>query len=333
MGGGWVVDPELQSIVEALPHFDLSDISGARQRFNALRAKAPAFEPADNLELTKLAIPAPAGSTDIAIRICAPVPREYSRPLPALLWIHGGGFVMGDLDGDQAVAAGIAMQVGALVVTVDYRLAPEHPYPAAFDDCYTCLVWLAEQAHSLRIDPERVAVGGISAGAGLAAAISLAARDRGGPAICLQLLDVPVLDDRLETPSMREYTDTPLWTRADAAHSWAAYLGSSPPDPVPAYAAPARSTDRRGLPPAYIVTCECDPLRDEGISFAQGLMQAGVATELHHYPGTFHGASSAGVGTAIARRMVEDRVEALRRAFRDPREGAEVSSSSTEERE
>jgi len=309
---GYAYDPELAPVVAALPRLDLGDIGRARAVLLAMRERMPAFAAPETVEISRRAIPGPDGAPPL--EVCVISPRGRAGLAPALLWIHGGGFVLGDIDGDLPSATHIAVQAGAIVVCVGYRLAPESPYPAAVDDCYAALCWLAGHAGELGVDARRIAAGGISAGAGLAAAAALVARDRGGPALCLQLLETPVLDDRADTDSMRAFNDTPLWTRDNAVASWLAYLGPTPPDPVPAYAAPARAVDLTGLPPAYVVTCEFDPLRDEGIAYAGRLIRAGVPTELHHYPGTFHGASGAGAGTAISGRMVRDRTEAIQRA-------------------
>jgi acetyl esterase len=309
----YAYDPELAPIAAALPRLDLTDIGRARAVLLDMRASMPAFVIPETVELTRRTIPGPAAAPPV--EICVITPRSREVPASGLLWIHGGGFVLGDVDGDLSSPVRIAAEAGAVVVSVGYRLAPEDPYPAAVEDCYAALGWLAGQAGELGIDPHRIAVGGISAGAGLAAAVALMTRDRGGPALCLQLLETPVLDDGTDTESMRAFTDTPLWTRDNAITSWSAYLGPTPPDPVPPYAAPARAGALAGLAPAYVVTCEFDPLRDEGIAYAARLISAGVPTELHHYPGTFHGASGAGAGTAIASRMVRDRIDALRRAY------------------
>ena len=192
-----------------------------------------------------------------------------------------------------------------MVVSVEYRLAPEHPFPAGLEDCYAALVWTATEAKKLGIDPERIAIAGQSAGGGLAAATALLARDRGGPKLCFQLLEIPELDDRLDTPSMLAFTDTPLWNRPNAVWSWRHYLGPDHRGEVSPYAAPARAENLAGLPPAYISTMEFDPLRDEGILYALRLLQAGVSVELHSYPGTFHG--SALLPTAeVSRRNMEE---------------------------
>jgi acetyl esterase len=302
-------DAELVAVVDSLPELDLRDIPAARDGM-ARRRDDPPFERPGSLRMSE-AVTSSADGHPVQLRIVAPAARAPT--VGALLFLHGGGFVLGDVD-DLTGPAEIAEHAGVVVVSVGYRLAPEHPYPAALDDCYAGLCWTRAHAGELGADSARIAVGGISAGAGLAAALALLARDRGGPAIAFQLLDIPVLDDRLVTPSMQAFTDTPLWNRENARRSWAAYLGAEHDGEPPAYAAPARATDLRGLPPAYVVTCEFDPLRDEGIAYANRLMQAGVPTELHSYPGTFHGSGSVGAGTAISDRMTADRLQALRRA-------------------
>jgi acetyl esterase len=308
----YAFDPELAAIVAVIPPLDITDIPAARANMLAMRQELPPFETPESITIRKRTVPGPPGDPDVEVAVFTP--KTLAAGAPGMYWIHGGGFVLGDVDGDMAIPAQFAAELGAVVVSVEYRLAPEHPFPAPAEDCYAGLVWMAEHAEELGFDPRRLAVGGLSAGGGLAAALTLMTRDRGGPSLCFQLLDIPDLDDRLSTPSMKQFVDTPIWNRPNAVLSWDAYLGPDRGETSP-YAAPARAADLTGLPPAYVVTCEFDPLRDEGIEYAQRLMQAGVATELHHYPGTFHGASGAGVGTAIAARMVSDRVAALGRAF------------------
>jgi acetyl esterase len=306
-------DPELAPVASAYPDIDFADVRTARQVFATMRQQLPPFAPPDTVLIEKRAVPGPPGDPDI--EVCIITPRDLAASAPALYWMHGGGFVLGDVDGDMEAPTHLAAALGVVAVSVEYRLAPEHPFPAPAEDCYAGLTWLAGNASQLRIDPARIAVGGVSAGGGLAAAMALMARDRGGPALCFQVLDIPDLDDRLTTPSMNAYADTPVWSRPKAVLSWRAYLGPEHAGGTSPYAAPARATDLSGLPPAYVVTCEFDPLRDEGIEYAQRLMQAGVSTELHHYPGTFHGSCAAAMGTAISRRMIDDRTSALARAF------------------
>jgi acetyl esterase/lipase len=203
------------------------------------------------------------------------------------------------------------------VVSVDYRLAPEDPYPAGLEDCYAGLVWFAEHAEEYGVDPDRIAIHGISAGGGLCAGLALLARDRGGPAIAFQYLGVPEVDDRLGTASMSAYIDTPLWNQPNAVLSWAAYLGAGVPGTadVPVYAAPARASDLSGLPAAYVSAMEFDPLRDEGIAYALALQAAGVQVELHMFPGTFHG-SSLVEHAVISQLERSEEITVLRRGLR-----------------
>ncbi|MFE6163909.1 alpha/beta hydrolase [Streptomyces sp. NPDC056486] len=229
----------------------------------------------------------------------------------AIVWLHGGAWVMGDLDSDRHFAARIAADADTVVISVDYRRSPEHRFPAALDDTYAVLTWAAEHAAELRIDSNAIAVGGHSCGAGLAAAVALRARDQQGPAIRFQLLNQPLLDDRQETWSQRNFTDTPLHDRDTLTAVWRHYLGSQPAHP---YAAPARADDLSGLPPAYVATADSDPLRDEGITYALRLLQAGVPVELHQWPGTFHG-SLAVLSADVSQRQFTELGAALRRAL------------------
>ena len=223
--------------------------------------------------------------------------------------------MMGDIEMMDVVCQMYCSELDAVIVSVGYRLAPEHPYPAGLHDCYAALVWLHDQAADLGVDPSRIGVGGGSAGGGLSAAVALLARDLGGPALCFQFLQIPELDDRLETPSMQQFTDTPLWNRPNAVWSWKHYLGDlHGTDDIPYTAAPSRCTDLSGLPPAYVTTAEFDPLRDEGILYALGLLQAGVPVELHSYPGTFHGSGLIPTA-AVSQRDGAESLEALRRGL------------------
>jgi acetyl esterase/lipase len=255
------------------------------------------------MEIEDRTVPA---DPDVPVRIYRP-----HRAQGAIVWLHGGGFVMGDLDTEHPWAARVADGSGAVVVSVGYRRAPEHRFPAALDDAYAALTWTAEHAAEIGIDPERIAVGGHAAGAGLAAAVALRARDQQGPPIRYQLLNQPELDDRQETWSARTFTETPFMTRDKVAASWRHYLGPAPASP---YAAPARADDLSGLPPAYIASAEFDPNRDEAIGYAQRLLQAGVPVELHQWPGTFHG-SQAVLSAQVSQRQTAELADALRRAL------------------
>ena len=303
---GYHFDSELSEYVPRLPTvIDMTDVGRVRaQQLFDEEELDPAKPDVGWLDRT---LP---GSGEVKVRIYRP--GGATTTLPAILQIHGGGFVVGGLDSSHRVAARMARAVRAVVVSVDYRLAPEHPYPAALDDCDAALAWLVDNAVQLDLDPERIAVAGESSGACLAAALALRARDRGKSPIRFQALDMPVLDDRLETHSMRMFTDTPIWTRSAAEQTWAMYLGGG--DDGTHYAVPARAADLSGLPPAYVSTMEFDPLRDEGIAYALRLLQAGIQVELHTFPGTFH-ASSLLPHAAISKWAERDRHEALHRAL------------------
>ena len=220
----------------------------------------------------------------VPVRIYRPKP---DRPAPCFVYIHGGGWILGDLDTNDSVAWGFAEGTGATVVSVDYRLAPEHRYPAAFDDCYEVVTHLARHASAFGIDAHRIAVGGDSAGGNLTAAVALALRDRGGPRIVAQALIYPVLDTDIDRPSYIDNADAPLLTRAGMMHYLDDYLGTYRNDPPP-YAMPLRAADLSNLPPAYVHTAEYDPLRDEGKVYADRLAAAGTKSEYRCAKGMVH---------------------------------------------
>ena len=310
-------DPELASLLEFLPDVSLgiSEPVKARAGFLELVAQLNADIDQHGVAIYNRSIPGPTGAPDVAIRLYSPEGLEQA--VPAILHIHGGGFVIGDLDSELGSCVALCRQLGAVVVSVDYRLAPETPYPGPLEDCYAALEWVSSNSAQLSTDPTRIAVFGQSAGGGLAAATCLLAKDRDGPDICFQYLGIPELDDRLQTPSMQRFVDTPMWNRPNAELSWDFYLGDQyqrGADDVPYHAAPARAEDLTGLPPAYISTMEFDPLRDEGVQYALNLMQAGVATELHSFPGTFHGSALFSTAQVSQRESVE-MFAVLRRAL------------------
>jgi acetyl esterase/lipase len=310
------IDPELLPWLDMLPAVTLSDhesLLAARASLAQLGDVLPVYEPRNPIDVRDTAVPGPSDAPDVPVRVYTPANRTGA--VPGLLYIHGGGFVLGDLEMFHASLLRLVDELGIVIVSVDYRLAPEHPFPAPVEDCYAALQWVEAKAAELGIDPARLGVGGESAGGGLSAAVALLARDRGGPALSFQYLGIPEVDDRLDTPSMRAYTDTPMWNQPNAVYSWTSYLGAEPGGAgVSPYAAPARAADLSGLPPAFVTTCQFDPLRDEGIQYAQRLAHAGVATELRLYPGTFHGSSLVETA-AISRRMFADEVDALRRGL------------------
>lgn len=308
----YAFDPELAAAIPMLPAFDLSDLPAARARIVEFRAQFPAPDAA-GVYVEDRPIPGREGDPDVILRIYRP--QQQTAPA-AIYHVHGGGFILGDLEIDHARNLQLARELGVVVVSVGYRLAPETPYPGPLEDVYAGLVWTAKNAAELGVDPQRIVIHGVSAGGGLCAGLALLARERGGPDIAFQFLAHPEVDDRLATPSMLTYTDTPVWNRPNAVLSWDSYLGAGVPgtDDVPVYAAPARATDLAGLPPAYISVMHFDPLRDEGVAYALALLAAGVSVELHLFPGTFHGAEMVEQAAIVQRERAEE-VAVLRRAL------------------
>ena len=240
-------------------------------------------------EVSERLVPGLSGAPDVSLLICRPV--GVQAPVGCLYFIHGGGMIMGDnRSGGFLGALAHADQLGAAVVSVEYRLAPETPHPGPVEDCYAGLIWTVEHADELGVDPARVIVGGASAGGGLAAGVTLFARDRGGPALLGQLLLCPMLDDRNATPSAQQMAGLGVWDRAANEVGWTALLGAARGGPdVSRYAAPARATDLSGLPPAFIDVGSAETFRDEDVAYATAIWQAGGRAELHVWPGGFHG--------------------------------------------
>src|SRR3954471_18842759 len=308
-------DPELAEIAALSVNPAPTDPVAARERMVEMMASLQLDLDVSGLDIEDRTIAGATGDPDVLVRVYSPKVRT-ADPVPAVLYIHGGGFFVGSIDTEHGGSARLAQELGVVVVSVEYRLAPEHPFPAGLEDCYAALQWLHAQADALGVDPARVAVTGGSAGGGLAAGLALLARDRGGPAICFQYLGIPELDDTLETPSMQRFADTPMWSRPQAVQSWQWYLGDAyGTDDVSPYAAPFRATNLAGLPPAYVSTMEFDPLRDEGIIYALRMLAAGVSVELHSFPGTFHGSGMV-TAAAVTRREGIERFAVLRRALR-----------------
>jgi acetyl esterase/lipase len=314
----YVLDPELAVVAAALPRMDLSDLASARETERLLVDHLPTYEARTALSIRDITVAGRQDAADVSARVYAPA--EPSPPAPALLYLHGGAYVMGGLPLADSTARMIVDRSGVIVVAVDYRLAPEHPYPAGLEDSYAVLRWAVDKGAEYGIDTDRLGVLGESAGGGLAAALALLARDRHGPRLTAQFLDAPTIDDCLNTPSMRTLSDTPAWQSANSPRSWRYYLlGTAEPGgaDVPIYAAPGRAmvNDLSGLPPAFVTAYQVDPTRDEGLDYAHRLIQAGVPTEVHHYACAFHMAHII-PGTAIGARMIADRIEAIRRMMR-----------------
>ncbi|GGR58953.1 MULTISPECIES: alpha/beta hydrolase [Streptomyces] len=304
-----LLDPELAAVAASLPRTDLTDPVAVRETALAAARAAVAALPADDaVQITDLETSGP--------RVRLYRPADAPAPAPVLLDFHGGAFVMGSVDSEHRRALDLARRTGFVVISVDYRLAPEHPFPAGLEDCYEALCWTVKNATELGVDPDRLAVVGGSAGGGLAAAVTLLSRDRGGPSIAFQLLICPALDDRMRTRSAATFTDVPAFDSAAVAQMWPHYIPARAGTATElAYAAPARAEDLSGLPAAYIVTAEHDPLRDEGNQYALRLLDAGVPVELHHVPGTFHVFDHVAPDADVSRRARAEMAAALVRAL------------------
>ena len=254
-------------------------------------------------------IPGPGG--EIPVRIYTP---DAAGPLPALVYFHGGGWVLGDLDGSDAQCRMLTNAVGCVTVSVDYRLAPEAKFPAPAEDCYAATLWVCDNAKSLGCDSTRVAVGGTSAGANLAAVVPLMARDRERPAIAFQLLVYPITDGSMNTRSYRENAEGYFLTSQSMDWFWGHYVKDDS-DRAHPYAAPINALDLRGLPPALVITAEYDPLRDEGEAYAARLGEAGVPVTCTRYDGTIHSFVSMAANLDVGKRAVQQIVSALRGAL------------------
>ena len=309
------IDPDarvpLDQLLEALPGgFNaIPDIVDRRAAVTALLAS---LEVPANPRVVKedRSVPGPDGAPEVPVRIYRPLDAEGT--LPGIYYIHGGGMVLGDIAGEDPTAEMICDEVRAVVVSVEYRLAPENPHPAPVEDCYAALVWMVENAEELGFDPNRLALYGGSAGGGLVLGTAMLARDRGGPPVRFMMPIYPMIDDTNTTASSHEIVDVGIWDRDGNIEAWAWYIGDGKPDQ---YAAPTRAEDLTGLPPAFIDVGTVDLFRDEDIAFAQRLMQAGIPTELHVHDGAYHAAERFAPEAALSLRIWAARLDALRRAL------------------
>jgi acetyl esterase/lipase len=281
------LDPQAQMLLEQMaaagaPPLTAQSVADARKGVLAFAQLGGDPESVNHVEDRKL----PGHDGLIPVRIYTPA---GSGPFPVLVYFHGGGWVLCDLDTHDPACRSLANAARCIVVSVDYRLAPEHKFPAAADDCYAATQWVMNNAPLINGDPGRVAVGGDSAGGNLAAAVALMARDRGAPAPMFQLLVYPVTDYyKPGTPSHKENADGYFLTFDDMVWFWNHYLNSEA-DAANPYACPLRAASLLGLPPALVITAEFDPLRDEGEMYAARLRDSGVAAELVRYDGMIHG--------------------------------------------
>ncbi|KQV24590.1 MULTISPECIES: alpha/beta hydrolase [unclassified Microcella] len=289
--------PELAAHLEAIPDYRPGDVDLIRA---TMEAAIGVGLPAPSEVVTVDA----GGGRGVELRIHRP---SGVRSGGALLHVHGGGFVMGSAALYDGVCRELAEATACTVVAVDYRLAPEHPYPAGLDDCALAWSWLAAHAESLGVDASRLALYGESAGAALAMGVAHRLRSSDDQPAAAIVLQEPVVDDRLSSASSQRFTRTPIWNRALAEWSWDLYLGSARSSP-PREAAPARLADFVGFPPTFISTRDLDPLRDEGLALARRLIDEGVAVELRHYAGTLHGTLGI-IGPRVRERILRDAVE------------------------
>jgi acetyl esterase/lipase len=311
-------DPELAAALELIngmisPGLTLDEIAEVRQ--------GPGIQMLADLDLTMggtfevedRQVPGPQGEPDISLLICRPA-AEPAGPRPVIYHVHGGGMVIGTNRVGVDVPLAWAQALDAVVVSVEYRLAPEHPHPAPVEDVYAGLLWTADHAAEIGADPERIVIAGASAGGGLCAALALLTRDRKGPQPIGQVLMCPMLDDRNDTPSTYQMAGLGVWDRTANETGWTALLGSRRGGPdVPAYAAPARAEDLTELPPAFLDVGSAETFRDEVVAYASRIWQAGGVAELHVWPGGFHGFDGFAPQAAVSQAARGAQVAWLRR--------------------
>jgi acetyl esterase/lipase len=281
------LDPELRPALEALqPRTDpVEDPEAARAELRAKLGVGGAVHP--DVDRCDVRIAGPTG-LPVRVRVYRPRTRP-TGPTAGLYWIHGGGFVMGSVEMDDQLCDSFVARFGCVVCSVEYRFAPEDPYPAGIEDCYAGLKWFCASALAFDVDPGRIGIGGISGGGGLAAATTLAGPpDRGELQLAFTLALCALLGDRHVKRSSTSIHDLRVWNTRTSRSAWGAYLRGVG-DAVPPYAAPARATDLAGLPPTFLLVGELDPFCDENVEYARRLIEAGVPTEIHVYPGAYHG--------------------------------------------
>jgi acetyl esterase len=298
------LDPELRGIATTRTNFSLDAIHLMREPFNERRRAAAQQTDTQGVEVNDDRAPGGVG-----VRIYRRGPEGES--VPAVIYCHAGGFALGNLDTDHRHCIELAHRGRCTVVSVDYRLSPEHPYPAPLDDASAVLRWVADAAGELGVDPARLAVAGSSAGGALAARLAQGAADGSLPPVVFQLLHQPVLDDRA-TGSKKEFVTSPSFDAEGAELMWGYYLGSQTPS---AAAVPARREQFGGLPPALITCAEVDPFRDEAVEYALSLLHAGVSAELHVFARTCHGFDSLLPDSPASQRLFALQGEALRRIW------------------
>lgn len=309
-----LVDPDLLPLLDSMPSRSVS-----LETLPKLRAAPVSFpvDPADlaATEMTTRQVPGPQDAPDVPVLVYRP--KTSAGQLPCIFHIHGGGYVSGSAEALEAGHRRLVSRLGCCLISVNYRLAPETPFPGPIEDCYAALAWVFANAGELGIDTARIGVMGESAGGGLAAALALLVRDRGEHRLAFQHLIYPMIDDRTcVTPDPHPYVGEFVWTPEANLFGWTSLLGHAPGgEGVSPYAAAARATDLTGLPPTFLATGALDLFLEENFTYAQRLIRAGVPVEMHVYPGAFHAFQWA-PGAQVSRDAARDSREALAKALR-----------------
>jgi acetyl esterase/lipase len=313
-------DPEVAAALVAvnkiLPSSITPDLIGRLRDVTEAGNTMSLNEIRGHVHAEELMIPGPAGDPDLAVLVTRPKDNDPAIALPGLYFIHGGGMIAGNNRTGMDWVLEWMAEIPMVAVSVDYRLAPEHPHPAPIEDCYAGLEWVGNHLVELGIDPRRLVIAGGSAGGGLAAATALVARDRGGPRLRGQMLVCPMLDDRAITPSSTELVGEGVWDSISNATGWSSLLGAAAGGPdVSPYAAPARATDLSGLPTAFVEAGSVETFRDESVDYASRIWQAGGQAELHIWPGGCHNFDGTVPEATLSREARAARVNWLRRVL------------------
>ncbi|MEZ5178197.1 MAG: alpha/beta hydrolase [Acidimicrobiales bacterium] len=308
------VHPDLLPLARLIPRVSVTPRTLRAIRWATDRIGVPDLPRLDDVVVEDRWTPASDDGHQVRVRWYRPA--DADQPIPALLWLHGGGYVMGMPEQDQHLLLSIVRELRVGVAAPDYRLAPEHPHPAPVHDGHAALRWLHAQADGLGVDPSRIAVGGASAGGGLAAAVTLLAHDRADAPVAFQLLVYPMLDDRTVVRTDHDPSDVRVWTPRSNAFAWRSLLGAEPGGPdVDPYAAPARREDLAGLAPAWIGVGTHDLFHDEDVAYARRLADAGVPCQLEVVPGAYHGFDNVSRTAAVVRAFRQSYVDALAAAL------------------
>ncbi|MFJ9870602.1 alpha/beta hydrolase [Streptomyces sp. NPDC101165] len=316
-------DPELAAALELIkdqisPGLAMEEIPAVRQGAGIELLGQFDLTMGGTFEAEDRTVPGPEGAPAISLLVCRPTSADPAAPLPVIYHVHGGGMVLGDNRAGVDGPLTWARELGAVVVSVEYRLAPEHPHPAPIDDVHAGLLWTAAHAEEIGGDPDRIVIAGASAGGGLAAALALLLRDRQGPPVIGQLLMCPMLDDRNETVSSHQMAGLGVWDRTANETGWTALLGKRRGGPdVPSHAAPARASDLSGLPPAFLDVGSAETFRDEVVDYASRIWQSGGTAELHVWPGGFHGFDGFAPQAALSQAAQAAQLDWLRRLLTD----------------